>query len=43
MYDAESFANANFVRVDFEKVANNLDYEYTFISHDGEVYVFNIR
>ena len=43
LYDAESFANANFVMVDYEKLADALEQDYTFIEHDGEVYVFNIR
>lgn len=43
LYDAESFAKANFVRVDYEKLADALEQDYTFIEHDGELYVFNIR
>jgi len=43
LYDAESFANANFVRVDYDKLAEALEQDYTFIEHDGELYVFNIR
>ena len=43
IYDAESFANANFVRVDYEKLADALEQDYTFIRHDGQIYVFNIR
>lgn len=43
LYDAESFANANFVRVDYEKLADALEQDYTFIRHDGQIYVFNIR
>jgi len=43
IYDTESFANANFVRVDYEKLGRDLDQDYTFIEHDGELYVFNIR
>ena len=43
MYDAESFANANFVRVDYEKLGDALEQDYTFIYDDGELYVFNIR
>jgi antirestriction protein len=42
-YDDESFANANFVRVDYEKLADALEQDYTFIRHDGQIYVFNIR
>jgi antirestriction protein len=43
MYDAESFANANFVRVDYEKLGDALEQDYTFVRHDGQIYVFNIR
>ena len=43
IYDTESFANANFVRVDYEKLGRDLDQDYTFIEHDGDLYVFNIR
>lgn len=43
LYDAESFANAGFVRVDYEKLGDALEQDYTFIRHDGQIYVFNIR
>ena len=43
LYDAESFANANFVRVDYEKLGDALEQDYTFVRHDGQIYVFNIR
>ena len=43
LYDAESFANANFVRVDYDKLAEALEQDYTMIEYDGDVYVFNIR
>jgi|LakMenE01Jun11ns_1017448.scaffolds.fasta_scaffold9959402_6 antirestriction protein len=43
MYSAEDFANANFIRVDYEKLADALDQDYTIIEYDGDVYVFNIR
>jgi antirestriction protein len=43
IYDTESFANLSFVRVDYEKLGRDLDQDYTFIEHDGELYVFNIR
>ncbi len=43
LYDDESFANANFVRVDYEKLAYALEQDYTFIEYDGDLYVFNIR
>jgi len=42
-YDADSFADANFIRVDYEKLADALEQDYTFVRHDGKVYVFNIR
>ena len=43
MYSAEDFANASFVRVDYEKLADALEQDYTFIEYDGDLYVFNIR
>jgi hypothetical protein len=43
IYDAESFANADFVRIDYEKLGRDLEQDYTFIYDDGELYVFNIR
>ena len=43
MYDAESFANANFVRIDFEKLADALEQDYTYIYDGASLYVFNIR
>jgi len=43
LYDAESFAKANFVRVDYEKLGRDLEQDYTMIEYDGNVYVFNIR
>ncbi len=43
LYDAESFANANFVQIDYDAVADALEYDYTFVSHDGEVYVFDLH
>ncbi len=43
MYDAESFANANFVQIDYDAIADALEYDYTFVSHDGEVYVFDLH
>ena len=43
LYDAESFAKASFVRVDYDKLAEALEQDYTMISYDGDVYVFNIR
>ena len=43
LYDAESFANANFVQIDYDAIADALEYDYTFVEHDGEVYVFDIH
>lgn len=43
MYDAESFANASFVRIDFEKLADALEQDYTYIYDNASLYVFNIR
>jgi antirestriction protein len=42
LYDDYSFMNASFVMVDYEKLANDLEQDYTFIKHDGDLYVFNI-
>jgi antirestriction protein len=42
-YDKETFANLNFVRIDYEKLADALEDDYTFVRHDGQIYVFNIR
>jgi len=43
LYDAESFAKGHFVRVDYKKLADALEQDYTIIEYDGDVYVFNIR
>lgn len=43
MYSAEDLANADFITVDYEKLANALEQDYTVIEYDGDVYVFNIR
>ena len=43
LYSVEDFAKANFVRVDYDRLADALEQDYTFIEHDGDVYVFNIR
>jgi antirestriction protein len=42
-YEAEDFFKASFVNVDYEKLGRDLEYDYTFIEHDGDLYVFNIR
>ena len=43
LYSVEDFAKANFVRVDYDRLADALEQDYTFIEHDGDLYVFNIR
>jgi antirestriction protein len=43
MYSPDDFANATFVRVDYEKLADALEQDYTFIYDGGSLYVFNIR
>ena len=40
---AEDLANENFIQIDYDAIADALEYDYTFVQHDGEVYVFNIR
>jgi antirestriction protein len=42
-YEAEDFFKASFINVDYEKLGRDLDQDYTFIEHDGDLYVFNIR
>jgi hypothetical protein len=43
LYDADSFANANFVQIDYEKLGDDLEQDYTYIYHNGDLYVFGIR
>jgi antirestriction protein len=43
LYSAEDFANASFVQIDYEALAEALEYDYAFIYNDGDLYVFNIR
>lgn len=43
IYSAEDFFQSNLPVVDYEKLATELEFDYTFIRHDGQVYVFNIR
>jgi antirestriction protein len=43
IYSPEDFFNASFISVDYEKLARDLEQDYTFIEHDGDLYVFNIR
>jgi len=43
MYSPEDLFNASFIGIDYEKLARDLEQDYTFIYEDGELYVFNIR
>jgi len=43
LYDADSFVNANFVRVDYEKLGDALEQDYNFVRPDVKINVFNIR
>jgi antirestriction protein len=43
LYDAESFANASFVQIDYEDLGDALEDDYAYIYNDGDLYVFNIR
>jgi antirestriction protein len=43
MYSPDDFFNASFISVDYEKLARDLEQDYTFIEYDGDLYVFNIR
>jgi len=43
LYSPEDFFKANIVQVDYEKLADALEDDYTFVRHDGQIYVFNIR
>jgi antirestriction protein len=43
MYSPEDLFNASFIRIDYEKLGRDLEQDYTFIEHDGDLYVFNIR
>jgi antirestriction protein len=43
MYSADDFAKANFIQVDYEALAEALEYDYAFVYSDGDLYVFNIR
>jgi antirestriction protein len=43
LYGMEDFFKASFISVDYEKLSRDLEQDYTFAQHDGEVYVFNIR
>ena len=42
IYSPEDIFNASFISVDYEKLARDLEQDYTMISYDGDVYVFNI-
>jgi antirestriction protein len=44
LYSADDFAKANFVRIDYDKLADALEQDYTFIyDSNNDLYVFNIR
>jgi antirestriction protein len=44
LYSADDFAKANFVQIDYEKIASALEQDYTFIyDSNSDLYVFNIR
>jgi len=44
LYSADDFAKANFVRIDYDKLADALEQDYTFIyDSNSDLYVFNIR
>ena len=43
LYSPEDLFNDSFIRVDYERLARDLEQDYTFIEHDGDLYVFNIR
>jgi hypothetical protein len=43
MYDAESFANASFIQVDYEALGDALEYDYAYIYYNSDLYVFNVR
>lgn len=44
LYSADDFAKANFVRIDYDKLADGLEQDYTFIyDSNSDLYVFNIR
>ena len=44
LYSPEDFFDANFISVDYEKIADSLEQDYTFIyDSNNDLYVFNIR
>jgi len=43
LYSSQDFANASFVQIDYEALAEALEYDYAFVYSDGDLYVFNIR
>lgn len=44
LYSADDFAKANFVQIDYDKLADALEQDYTFIyDSNSDLYVFNIR
>ena len=43
MYSPDDFFKASFISVDYEKLARDLEQDYTFVYSDDNLYVFNIR
>lgn len=41
LYSIEDLAKQSFIRVDYESLASDLSHDYTFIEHEGKVYVFS--
>ena len=41
MYKYSDLKNLSFVQIDYEKLANDLEYDYNTVEYDGDVYVFN--
>jgi hypothetical protein len=40
-YREEDLVNQSIFSVDYDKLGETLEYDYTYITHDGDVYVFN--
>jgi hypothetical protein len=40
-YNEEDLAKQSIFRVDYDKLGDDLQYDYDYITHDGDVYVFN--
>jgi len=43
IYSPEDLFKANFVSIDYEKIAIDLEQDYAMINYEGKVYVFNVR